>query len=70
MENECTNVQALEVLPPGAPVGASPGSDPDEGTTDDPGIVAPVPSEYGAGAGANGVSLVTDEGGAIRGGNC
>ena len=50
--------------------GENPGS-PVEGTTDDLGVAGPIPSNWGAGAdaGANTDSLLTDVGGAMRGGN-
>lgn len=48
--------------------GENPGS-PVEGTTEDLGDAGPIPSKLGDGAGAKTMSLATDVGGAIRGGN-
>lgn len=57
-----------EALPAGAFAGLNPGSELVLGTTEDIGEMAP--SDCGAGAGANVESLMTEEGGAISGGNC
>lgn len=73
VDNEFVKEQAEETLPLGPLAGGKPGIDPDDGTTEDLGVVAPAgpaPSDCGAGDGAYVESLVTDDGGAIRGGNC
>uniref|UniRef100_A0A2P2IIJ1 Uncharacterized protein n=1 Tax=Rhizophora mucronata TaxID=61149 RepID=A0A2P2IIJ1_RHIMU len=70
--NGLTNGEASEALPIGLFAGGNLGSEPVEGTTEVLGIVIPALCDrgVGAGAGANIESLVTEVGGAIRGGNC
>lgn len=68
--NEFIKELASEILPDGPLAGGRPGSDPVDGTKEDLGVVDPAPSDSGAGAGALTESLITDDGGAIRGGNC
>lgn len=68
--NEFIKELAPETLPEGLLMGETPGSNPVDGTTEDLGVVDPVPSDSGAGAGALTESLLTEEGGAISGGNC
>lgn len=72
MANGFTKEQASDAPPIGPPTGGSPGSVPVVGTTVLLGVVAPEPSDWGAGAGAepNTESLVTEVGGASKGGNC
>lgn len=69
--NGVTKEQAAEELPEGPPMGANPGSELDvvEGTVDW-GAPAIEPSDWGAGAGANVASRITEVGGALSGGNC
>ncbi|PPD93965.1 hypothetical protein GOBAR_DD09016 [Gossypium barbadense] len=55
---EFTKVEASDVLPIGAPAGASPGSDTVDGTVLGTVVVEP-PSDWGAGAGAKAESRVT-----------
>ena len=52
-------MEALEILPKGAPAGGSPGSDPVDGTVEVLGTIAAAPSDWGAGAGAKTDSRVT-----------
>lgn len=68
--NGLTKEQAAEALPAGPPMGANPGSKLDvvEGTIGEG--TGPEPSDWGAGAGANVVSRITEVGGAMSGGNC
>lgn len=64
--------EAPEALPIGPlAVAVNPGSEPVvEGITEDLGVVLPMPSGKGEGAGENAESLLTEVGGAISGGNC
>ena len=69
--NGVTKEEAAETPPEGPPMGDNAGSKPEvvEGTVDW-GVPAPEPSDWGAGAGANVASRITEVGGAMSGGNC
>lgn len=65
-----TKEQAPEALPIGPLAGGNPEREPPvAGTNEDLGGKDPTPSDWGAGDGANIESLITEEGGAISGGN-